>query len=207
VAEGAVGVSFAKEEKARRARAEKIRLFRYELIREAAGPGLTARERGRIVRALADAEHIGPFGAPVRAARESLDRWIRWWRTGGFDALVPEPRRSEPRTDPAVLQLAVALKRENPARDAVQTGQILWASGVGGQGTIRCSGTCPGPVWRGPFSRPRRWRSARFEAAKPHDLWVGDALHGPVVAGAQGASILLPGRLLPPCRRREVGLR
>lgn len=62
-------MSFAEQEKVRRARAEKIGLFRYALIREAADPALTARARGALVRQLAAAEHLGPFGAPVRVSR------------------------------------------------------------------------------------------------------------------------------------------
>lgn len=65
-------MSFAEEEKVRRARAEKIGLFRYGLIREAADPGLTARQRGALVRQIAKKEHTGPFGEPVRISRESL---------------------------------------------------------------------------------------------------------------------------------------
>lgn len=177
-------MSFAEEEKVRRARAEKIGLFRYGLIREAADPGLTARQRGALVRAIAEKEHTGPFGESVRISRESLDRWIRAWRTGGFDALVPEPRRSAPRTDAAVLELALALKKENPQRDAVQIGRILraqlgWAPGdrtlqrhlakAGLSGQI--TPAAPTQVF------------GRFEADRPNELWVGDACHGPVIAG------------------------
>jgi putative transposase len=47
-----------------------------------------------------------------------LDRWIGDWRADGFDALVPNPRQCTPRTDPEVLEMAVALRRENPQRTA-----------------------------------------------------------------------------------------
>lgn len=58
----------------------------------------------------------------MRVSRENVDRRIRQWRTGKFDALVPEPRNSAPRTDAAVLELTFALTEENPARDAVPGG-------------------------------------------------------------------------------------
>jgi putative transposase len=45
-----------------------------------------------------------------------LDRWIRRYRSGGFEALVPAPRRLAARTDAQVLELAASLKRENPTR-------------------------------------------------------------------------------------------
>lgn len=176
-------MSFAEEEKVRRARAEKVGLFRYALIREAADPALTARERGRMVRELAGREHVGPFGAPIRVSRESVDRWIKRWRTGGFDALVPEPRNSAPRTDPAVLELAVALKKENPGRDAVQIGRILraqlgWAPGDRTLQRHLAKAGLTGAIPAEPATV-----FGRFEADRPNELWVGDAMHGPVIAG------------------------
>ncbi len=88
-------------------RAQEIGLFRYALIREAADPQLSPRERGVLVRALAAGEHAGPFGTRVQVSRVTLDRWIRAWRAGGFDALVPPPRGAKPRTPAATLELAV----------------------------------------------------------------------------------------------------
>jgi len=164
-------------------RAREVALFRYALIRAAADPELTTRQRGALVRELAGAEHAGPFGDRVRVSRVSLDRWIRAWRAGGFDALVPSGRRSEPRTAVRTLELAAALKREVPARTAAQIQQILLAH-AGSAPSARTLqrhfarlelGTRPDG------SAPRAF--GRFEAAAPNDRWTGDALHGPVVAG------------------------
>ena len=41
-------------------RRREIGLFRYALIRPAVEPGLSKAERGRLVRALAEGEHLGP---------------------------------------------------------------------------------------------------------------------------------------------------
>jgi len=85
-----------------------VALFRYSLIREAADPALSPAERGQVVRYLASRDHVGPHGERVRVSRATLDRWIRAWRAGGFDALVPSARTAEPKTPLAVLDLAVA---------------------------------------------------------------------------------------------------
>ncbi len=171
------------EERVRAERARAIGLFRYALIREAADRQLSTKQRGRLVRALAEREHEGPFGQPVRVSRASIDRWIRAWRRGGFDALVPEPRRVGPRTPAEVLDLAVALKKEVPQRTAVQVASILrahsgWAPDertlqrhfVRLELTTRPDGTPP-PTF------------GRFEADEPNARWTGDALHGPTVKG------------------------
>ena len=50
----------------------------------------------------------------MRVSRHTLDRWIRDWRRGGFDALVPSPRQVTPRTPAEVLELAAALKTGGP---------------------------------------------------------------------------------------------
>lgn len=111
----------------RAGRAREVGLFRYALIREAADPALSTKQRGRLVRELAAREHTGPFGQRVQVSRVTLDRWILMWRRGGFDALVPSTRNCDPTTAAAVLELAAALKREVPARTAAQVTAILGA--------------------------------------------------------------------------------
>ena len=164
-------------------RAQEIGLFRYALIRPVADPALTTRQRGPLVRQLAEQDHLGPFGDRVRVSRVTLDRWIRAWRTGGFDALVPSVRHGEPHTPALVLELAAALKREVPARTAAQVAVILGehAGCAPSARTLQRHfarlelGTRPNGAAPKAFGR--------FEAAAPNDRWTGDALHGPVVAG------------------------
>ena len=108
------------EEHKRRERAHAIGLFRYQLICPALDEGLSSKQRGKLVREIAAGTHADPFGNQVRISRETLDRWIRRYRTGGFEALVPAPRRLAARTDAQVLELAASLKRENPIRTVTQ---------------------------------------------------------------------------------------
>jgi putative transposase len=70
-------MSGAEEDRKRAARAEQVALFRYQLIREAADPALSVRQRGWLVRELAARAHQGPFGGEVRVSRATIDRWIR----------------------------------------------------------------------------------------------------------------------------------
>lgn len=167
-------------------RARDIALFRYALIRQAADPALSSKQRGALVRQLAASEHPGPFGRPVRYSRESLDRWVRAWRTGGFEALQPTARHLEPRTEAAVLELAAALKREVPARTAAQVAAIL-AAHAGAATSVPSARTLQRHFARLELhTRPNGMapRSfGRFEAAAPNDRWTGDALHGPAIAG------------------------
>jgi len=102
------------EVRVRAQRARAIGLFRYQLVREAADPAHSTKARGRLVRQIAARDHTDPSGRTVRVSRGTLDRWIRDWRAGGFDALVPSPRQPAARTPAEVMELAVALRRENP---------------------------------------------------------------------------------------------
>jgi putative transposase len=179
-------VSSDDEEKAARLeKARAIALFRYMLIREAADPTLTGRQRGRLVRALANTTHVDPAGRTVRLTRWTLDRWIADWQRGGFDALVPSPRQSQPRTPREVVELAMALKRENPLRTAGQIRRILmvqlgWAPDERTlQRMFHRTGLSALTV--PPAASPASF--GRFEADRPNELWTGDALHGPRIGG------------------------
>src|SRR5258705_294078 len=98
-------------------------------------------------------------------------------RAGGGGGWGAGGRRWRP--GPEVLELAGALKRENPDRTAAQVVRILRAH----------SGWAPSErtVLRHFERLELRSRPGgapptvfgRFEAASPHDRWVGDALHGP----------------------------
>ena len=106
-------------------RARAVGLFRYSLVREVASAKLKKRERGTLVRHLASQWHLGPWGEQVRVSRNTLDRWARAYRSGGFDALVPKPRNVEARTPPALLELAEALRAEAPARTGAQLARLI----------------------------------------------------------------------------------
>jgi putative transposase len=108
---------------------QEVGLFRYGVIRDAADPGLSKAERGRLVRARADREHVGPHGTIVRIGRTTIDRWIRAYRQGGFQALIPRPRVVLARTPSETLELAFRLKRERPERTAAQVREVMLAAG------------------------------------------------------------------------------
>ena len=178
------------ERETRRDRAQEVGLFRYRLIAEALSEQLSTKQRGRLVRAIADRTHAGPFGAAVQVSRATLDRWIRDYRKGGFAALVPTPRRVLPGTPLQVLELAVALKTEAPDRTAAQVAAVLAAQGgyAPSARTLQRHFAAAGLTRRRPDGAPLAV-FGRFEAERPNARWVGDALHGPQVAGRKAILI------------------
>jgi putative transposase len=173
-------------------RRREIGLFRYALIRPCLDPGLSRAQRGRLVGALVGTEHLGPNGRLLRVGRSTVGDWMRAYRDGGFEALVPKPRVVAPRTPSGVLELAFALKRERPERTAAQVREIMLAAGGSAPGlrtlqthlaraglNVRADGRTPAKVY------------GRFEASVRNELWTGDGLHGPVLAGAAARRAVL----------------
>jgi putative transposase len=163
-----------------------VGLFRYSLIRPMLDPACSPVERGAMVRAVAAEEHTGPGGERLTVSRSTVDRWIRNYRAGGFQALVPRPRVVPPATPPGVLALAVTLKRELPQRTAAQVRAVMLAA-AGEDG-----GVCSERTIQRHFSRLglKVSRGAgpvkvygRFEASERNELWTGDGLHGPQIGG------------------------
>ena len=184
-------------------RSEDIALFRYGLIRAAADEGLTKATRGLVVRALAAQSHTGPSGQEVQVSRQTIDRWVRAYRKGGFSALRPGPRRVEPRTPPEALELACRLRKEDPARSGAHIAEVLRAA----------QGWSPHPrTLERHFKALGLTRAAlsganvafgRFQADYPNELWTGDALHGPVVAGKKAVLVAF----IDDCSRLVTGHR
>jgi putative transposase len=167
----------------RRTRAQQVALFRYQLICPALDPDLSSKARGRVVRAIAARTHAGPFGGEHRYSRDTLDRWIRRYRAGGLDALAPSTRQPGSRIDTTVLELAAALKRENPDRTAAQVVRILRASSGWSPSESTLLRLFHRHDLMGPAAGDTPGVFGRFEAAAPNERWVGDALHGPRVGG------------------------
>ena len=95
-----------------------LALFRYGLIAEfiqlpAGSRGLYARLREK-----ARADYTIPGSTRTRVAPETLRHWLKDYRRGGFDALLPKGRadRGRSRALPqAVADALVSLKDEQPA--------------------------------------------------------------------------------------------
>jgi len=97
--------------------------------------------------------------------------------------LVPSTRQSQPRTPAEVLELAAALKKENPTRSAAQVRRIVaaqlgWAPD---ERTLQRMFVRTGLNALTAPAAPAVF--GRFEAGRPNEIWTGDALHGPRIGG------------------------
>lgn len=163
--------------------AEALALWRYHLIAEALDPRLSGRERGLLVRRLAGQEHASPAGEPRGVSRNTLDRWIRAYRAEGLAGLRDRPRsdRGAARVSPALLDLAIRLRLEAPARSAAHISEIVFAR----HGVRLSERTLSEQFRRRGLTRGELLRDGRtfgrYEADAPNERWIGDVLVGPFV--------------------------
>jgi putative transposase len=165
-------------------RAERVALFRYRVIAEAASPRLRPAERGLIVRRLAATAHEHPDGVARPISRGTLDRWVAAYQARGLDGLRPV-RRSDAghvRRHPELLAEAAALRAEHPVRSAAQIAEILRARyGIGvAERTVRAHLARKGLSRAALGAQPAR-ALGRYEAGRPGERWIGDVLVGPFV--------------------------
>ena len=146
-------------------------LFRYGLIADfihlpAGSPGLYARLREK-----AAADYTIPGSKRVRVAPETLRHWLKDYRRGGFDALLPKGRsdRGHSRVlSQTAAEALVSLKEEQPH---LSTAQLISVAGQRGvvPDSLKlaprpCTGCSAGPgCWR----RPRQMVPGRTGAASP----------------------------------------
>jgi transposase InsO family protein len=169
-----------------------LALFRYGLIAEfiqlpAGSRGLYARLREK-----ACADYTIPGSTRTRVAPETLRHWLKDYRRGGFDALLPKGRadRGHSRTLPqAVADALLGLKDEQPGLSIPQLIRAVQQSGVAPAALALPLSTVHRLLSRAglmhkaraedPASAQDRRRFAFIDAGQ---LWMSDVMHGPSVA-------------------------
>jgi transposase InsO family protein len=166
-----------------------LALFRYGLIadlfqRPPGTQGLYARLQEK-----AAIPYTIPGSTRTRVAPETLRDWLKRYRHGGFEALLPKPRsdRGRPRLLPqAVADLLVSIKEDHPklsvplvVREARASGHVpadlpLPAS------TVHRLLTQAG-LMRKDLNAPTNADRRRFAFAKAGELWMSDVMYGPTV--------------------------
>ena len=164
-----------------------VALFRYGLIAEFVhlppnSPGLYAK-----LQAKAEPAYSIPGSTRTRVAAETLRDWLKAYRRGGFDALLPKGRADRGRSRALAAELAerlLSLKEELPQVSIPQLIRIARERGISAEPLPRAT------VHR-LFSRAGLMRQSaqpaeqdrrRFAFAHAGELWMSDVMHGPTVA-------------------------
>ena len=167
-----------------------IALFRYGLIADlihlpAGSPGLYARLREK-----ASADHTIPGSNRTRVALETLRHWLKDYRRGGFDALLPKGRVDRGRSRALSQALADTLLSLKEAQPHLSIPQLISTVARSAPDSVT---PAPSTVHRllsraglmdktrtddEPSAQDRR----RFAFAHAGQMWMSDVMHGPTVA-------------------------
>ncbi len=180
-----------------------IALFRYGVIADLVhdvpdGPGLYAR-----IREKAQEEWRIPGTLRTRVAVATMRDWLRAYREGGFDALLPRGRgdAGQSRAIPSdVADVLLTLKDDHRDYsvsmiiDAARTAGVVQADLVLAPSTVHRLLARHGLMQKEP-EEPTGKDHRRFAFQKAGDLWMSDVMHGPAVcvAGRQRRKTYLIG--------------
>jgi len=161
------------------------------------GPLMSARlehgDRRRYFAAAAARTHEQPDGRRVQLSARTIEAWYHAWRRGGFPALFPRDREDRGRSRAISAEIAehiLRAKRERPRRSIRRIIRMLERAGLVRTGELHRSTVHRLLAAQGVSARPLRGPgSERRSFLHEHagDLWVGDALHGPLVIAPDGS--------------------
>lgn len=163
-----------------------IALFRYGLIAPLLYDPLAAGELEKALRAIAAKSYTIPHSKRTQVSVTTLRRYLQAYNQGSFDALRPQARgdKRTPRAfSSAVLDKAVALREEQPARTTPMLVQLLRRdpdlklAEPPNAHTLATHLRQLGKTRRLLKQQDRAFR--RFERSQPNELWQGDAMDGP----------------------------
>ena len=156
-------------------------LFRYSLI---AALIHHPPDRGRLeaeLRQIAAQTYVIPHSKRTRVSLASLRRYLQAYRTRGFEALLPKPRRdagSPQAFTHEVLQRAIALREQQPERTTPMLVEILKREGqTVNAHTLATHLRQAGKTRQLLGDRPAPTR--RFERDHVNALWQSDVSQGP----------------------------
>jgi putative transposase len=176
----------------REPRAEQVALFRYGLISEVIRPAdahddnKTLYER---LREKASRSYCIPGTRRTRVAVETMRDWLALYKTGGFDALKPKPRKDIGRAraiDEGVADLLVSIKDEHRAWSVAMV-----IDNAKNQSDAARAATLPLSTVHRILSRagvmdkrpedPTSKDRLHFAYERAGELWMSDVMHGPAV--------------------------
>ena len=166
-----------------------VALFRYGLIAELVRLESGAKGLYAQIETKAAGHYTIPGSSRTRVAAETIRDWLKHYRRGGFDALLPKPRadRGQSRSLPAqVVDVLLATKEGNPAlsvqlvireaRKHTDVPEELPLPGATVHRLLARHGLMDKP--RGDSSDNDRRRFAFRHAGQ---MWMSDIMHGPSV--------------------------
>ncbi len=165
-----------------RKKAEELANFRYRLISPiVCRDSLHFGETSDLIREAAEKIYQIPHSRKTRVSIRTIERYLKQYREGGFDALMPKTTVSRSTQIPTeYFELAAALKRENLKRSVIQIIETLEMSGKVPKGVLKKS-TLYDYFKREGLTRELGKKESktyqRFSPKHRNQRWQGDACH------------------------------
>jgi len=164
-----------------RNRAEEIANFRYRLISPiVCRESLYFGETAELIRQAAAKTYQIPGSRKARISHRSIERYLKKYREGGFEALMPKNSTGKTRTPQEYLDLAIALKQENLKRPVTQIIETLELSGKVPHGLLKRSTLYDHFKRLGLTKELGKKESKTYQRFAPkhrNQRWQGDSCH------------------------------
>jgi transposase InsO family protein len=169
-----------------------LALWRLGVLGALVSARLEHGDRQQLFQEIAARVHQMPDGRAVELSPRTIESWYYAHKRGGFEALYPSTRTDCGQSRaiaPDLAALIVRAKREKPRRSIKRIIRMLERARKVKRGELARSSVHRLLQRAGVSARPLRGPSAErrsFIAEHAGDLWVGDALHGPLVIAPDG---------------------
>jgi transposase InsO family protein len=172
--------------------AEGVALFRYGIISDFINLPPGTRGLYAQIKKKAEQDYIIPGSRRTRVAEETIRSWLKKYRAGGFDALLPKERKDKGKARRLPLEIAdvlLAVKEDNleltvplVIKKARESGKI--------PGDIRLpESTIYKLLARNGLTKKESSPDKdhrRFSYQYAGDLWMSDVMHGPAIKNVSG---------------------
>jgi len=163
-------------------RRKQIGLFRYGLI----APVLSGNVNVQIdyFRDAAEKEYDVPYTGMRKYKARTFKSWLKRYRTGGFDALMPKNRGDKGKSRKIDDHLADFIK-ETVLKFPVVSCAAIYRMLIA-EGKIRSDGVTEATVRNYISDNELKQKSVpeprkKFEKEHVNDLWIADCMHGPYI--------------------------
>lgn len=174
-------------------RQDQVALFRHALIGELAQLPPGSKGIGKRLAEKAEQSYSIPHSTRCRVAAETLRHWLKAYRKGGYDALLPKKRKDAGQSHALPQEVADLLcqtKEDKPDLSVQLVIKEAIASGKVPEGLPLPMSTVHRLLSRAGLMRKRVEAGEKdrrhFVFEHANDLWMSDVMHGPsVVVGGK----------------------
>jgi len=171
---------------------EDVALFRYGIISDFVNLPPGTKGLYAQIKKKAEQDYLIPGSRRTRVAEETIRSWLKKYRAGGFDALLPKKRKDKGKARRLPLEVAdvlLAVKEEHPELTVPLVIKTARESGKIPNDIRLPESTIYKLLARNGFTKKKSSPDKdhrRFSYQYAGDLWMSDVMHGPAIKSDGG---------------------